>query len=215
MKKMSGFAVLIVCLFAASSASHAQTPTMSVKITSPAPGTYFEKCSDITITADPQIEGGEIKNVRFYPNQGASVIGSRSSAPYEFTWKGVVPGYYVLTARLTAKTGETIDSDPVPITVGNAVKGNILVNGDFDCKMAPWMLYASTSDGASATWVIDPTAEIATDAAAMVSIVTGGTANWHVQSSTHLCPLTAAIPISSASPLKARNPQRRSTSPSR
>jgi hypothetical protein len=181
MKKMSGFAVLIVCLFAASSTVLAQAPTLSVKITSPAPGTYFEKCSDITITADPQIEGGEIKNVRFYPNPGANVIGSRSSAPYEFTWKGVVPGYYVLTARLTAKTGETVNSDPVPITVGNAVKGNILVNGEFDCKTLPWLLGLSTADGASATWAIDPTAEIATGAAAMVNIVTGGTANWHVQ----------------------------------
>ena len=155
----------------------AQAPVMSVKITSPAPGTYFEKCSDITITTDPQIQGGEIKNVGFYQNNSA--ITSKTKVPFELTWKGVVPGYYVLTARLVAKTGEFVFSDPVPITVGNPVKGNLIVNGDFDCKTAPWNL--KPSNGASATWVIDPTAEIASGGAAVISIVSGGAQSWYVQ----------------------------------
>ena len=137
MKNRSGFSVLALFMFAASPALHAQAPTMSVKITSPAPGSHFDSCTDIP------------------------------------------PGYYVLVAKLTAKTGETVFSDPVPVTVGNADKGNILMNGEFDCGVIPWNL--PYSNGASANWSIDPTAEISSGAAAMVNIVNGGSANWHVQ----------------------------------
>jgi len=136
MKNRSGFSVLALFMFAASPALHAQAPTMSVKITSPAPGSHFDSCTDIP------------------------------------------PGYYVLVAKLTAKTGETVFSDPVPITVGNADKGNILMNREFDCKTTPWILYVSSE--AEATWAIDPTAEIASGGAAVVHIVTGGPATWDV-----------------------------------
>jgi len=171
------------CLFVAaillSAIMAVAQPVMSVKITSPTPGIHFAKCSEIVITVDPQVQGGDIKNVTLYRNNFG--VTARAKAPWEFKLKNNPPGYYVFSARLTAKTGEVVYSDPVAVYVGDAEKGNILMNGEFDCGQAPWTLNVNTDAGAAATFEIDTTAEISTGAAAMVTIENGGSADWHIQ----------------------------------
>jgi hypothetical protein len=152
-------------------------PVMSVKITSPAYGTHFTKCSEILVTVDPQIQGGEIKNVALYRN-GINIT-AKSKAPWEMKLKNQPPGYYVFTVRMLAKTGEVVYSDPVPVYVGEVEKGNIVINGEFDCGLAPWSLLLQ--GGAVATIEIDTAAEVSSGAAAMVTIENGGTEDWHVE----------------------------------
>jgi len=155
----------------------AQAPVMSVKITSPSYGAQFAKCSDILFTFDPQIQGGEIKNITLIRNSLG--VTARAKAPWEVRLKNQPPGYYIFVARMTAKTGETAYSDPVLITIGDIQKGNILMNGEFECGQAPWML--QVQGGAVATLEIDTTAGISSGAAAVVSVTNGGTADWHIQ----------------------------------
>jgi hypothetical protein len=176
MKKCYWIVMMAVLPFSAASLIQAQAPVMSVRITGPAGGEHYAKCSNIVVTVDPQIQGGEIKNVILYRNNVG--VTAKTKAPWEYTLKNYPPGYYVFTVKMTAKTGEIVYSDPVTVTVGDAEKGNILSNGEFDCSMQPWALGLNT---AKATYTIDTSAGISTGAAALVNIENGGTATWHVQ----------------------------------
>jgi hypothetical protein len=177
MKNGYRFIVSAVLLLTAAIPVQPQTPVLSVNITSPSAGARFAKCSEVDILVDPQIQNGEIKNITLIRNNVA--ITAKTKAPWEFKIKNYPPGYYVFTIRLTAKTGETAYSDPVPVTVGDAEKGNIVSNGEFDCGTSPWSL--GQNQGATATYEIDTTAGISTGAAAVINIINGGTATWHVQ----------------------------------
>jgi hypothetical protein len=164
-------------VIALSAITAAAQPVMSVRITSPESGTHIAKCSDIVVSVDPQIQGGEIKNVTLYRNQVG--VTARIKAPWDFKLGNHPPGYCVFTAKLTAKTGESVYSDPVYVYVGDTEKGNILMNGEFDCGKAPWTL--NVSNGAIATFDIDTAAGISSGAAAVITIDNGGTADWHIQ----------------------------------
>jgi hypothetical protein len=177
MEKYYRFLVFAAFLTAAASVAFAQAPVMSVKITSPSSGSQIAKCSELDIAVDPQIQGGEIKNVALIRNNIYTT--AKIKAPWEFKIKNYPPGYYVFIARLTAKTGEVVYSDPVAVTVGNTEKGNILSNGEFDCGTSPWAL--GQNQGATATYAVDTSAWISTGAAAVVTMENGGTATWHVQ----------------------------------
>lgn len=175
MKKGYVLFISAILLLAGAGSILAQ-PVMSIKISSPGNGSRFAKCSDVLVTFDPQIQGGEIKSILVYRNgQGA---GTRTKAPWEFNMKKQPTGFYVLTAKMTAKTNEVVYSDPVTIYVGDAEKGNIIINGEFDCGLAPWALNLNT---ATANCVIDTSAWISTGAAAVITMENGGSQNWHVQ----------------------------------
>jgi len=176
MKRRLGILHAAVFILAAAGLASAQ-PVMSVKITSPGNGTRFAKCSELTFTVDPQIQGGEIKNVALLRNNAG--VTAKTKAPWEFKLKNYPPGYYVFTARLTAKTNEVVYSDPVTVYVGDAEKGNILMNGEFDCSQAPWTL--NVQGGAVATFTIDTSAWISNGAAAVIAVENGGSADWHIQ----------------------------------
>jgi hypothetical protein len=175
MKKGYVFFIAAVLLVAGTGSILAQ-PVMSVKIVSPGNGSHFAKCSDVLVTFDPQIQGGEIKSILIYRNGLGA--GTRTKAPWEFNMKNQPTGFYVLTAKMTAKTNEVVYSDPVTIYVGDAEKGNVLLNGEFDCGLAPWALNLNT---ATASCVIDTSAWISTGAAAVITMENGGSQNWHVQ----------------------------------
>jgi hypothetical protein len=164
----------VVALFAVRAAAQ---PVMSINITNPSTGTHFAECSEIVVTVDPQIQGGDIKNVSLYRNEVA--VTAKTKAPWEFTLKNSPSGYYILKVKLTAKTGEFVYSDPVYVYVGDAEKGNILMNGEFDCGLTPWTLYLG--GGAQATMSIDTTAGLSEGGAVLIDIVNGGTINYHVQ----------------------------------
>ena len=71
------------------------------------PGNHVLKApaSSITVTA----------NDRFY--QGATLIGTATSAPYTINWTNVAAGSYSISAKATNNTGLTTTSAAVPIRV--------------------------------------------------------------------------------------------------
>jgi N-methylhydantoinase B/oxoprolinase/acetone carboxylase alpha subunit len=58
---------------------------------------------------------GTVAKVDFY--QGATLLGTSTTAPYSFAWSGVAGGSYNLTAVATDDRGGTSTSAPVSITV--------------------------------------------------------------------------------------------------
>jgi hypothetical protein len=91
-------------------------PNPSVNITSPASGTIFNAPASIAISASASVGAGTITKVDFF--QGTTLIGTDTSAPFDFTWSNVsAAANYSLTAKATASTGTTATSPAVNVTV--------------------------------------------------------------------------------------------------
>jgi hypothetical protein len=88
-------------------------PTAS--ITSPADGAVFPYKPTITITATASDPDGRVTKVDFY--DGATLLGSDTTAPYSRTWKNVPQGGHTLRVRATDNAGAVTTSAPVSITV--------------------------------------------------------------------------------------------------
>ncbi len=63
-------------------------------------------------TSDPD---GSVAKVEFF--SGPTKLGEDLSAPFSWSWTGVVPGDYLLTARATDNDGLTATSAPIALTV--------------------------------------------------------------------------------------------------
>jgi hypothetical protein len=168
--------LLLLVLFAITGL---QAQNMTLQLVSPYDRQQFATCSDILLQANVSIVTGEIKNVQFF--RGNSIISSDTRAPYEYNWRNVPYGYYRIWARVNDKAGNFVDSDPVFIYVGDAEKGNMIVNGEFTCGGTPWNMNNQAGQGAVATVAFDSSQIIAQGEAAVVTITNGGTADWHVQ----------------------------------
>jgi len=69
----------------------------SVALTAPANNSVFIAPASFTLTATASDSDGTIAKVDFY--QGTSLLGTATTAPYQFTWTNVVSGTYNLTAK--------------------------------------------------------------------------------------------------------------------
>jgi len=89
----------------------------AVSLTDPANGTTFPPAPQITINANASDADGSVSRVEFF--QGGTRLGqdADSIGPYTFTWNGVAPGNYSLTAVATDNGGASTTSSPVNITV--------------------------------------------------------------------------------------------------
>ena len=95
-------------------------PVTGVVLTSPSNGSSFAPGTTVALTADVSDVAGTVTSVSFY--QGATLIGSDTTAPYALNWTSVATGEYSLTAKATNSTGAVSTSTVVVITVGgNAV----------------------------------------------------------------------------------------------
>jgi hypothetical protein len=155
-----------------------QAQNMTIRLLSPSSRQQFAPCSDILVQADVTITEGEIRNVQFF--RGNTNISSDSRAPYEYNWRNVPYGYYRIWARVNDKAGNSVDTDPVFIYVGDVEKGNMIMNGEFTCGGTPWGSL-NIQSGAAATVTYDSSQIIAQGEAAVVTVTNGGTADWHVQ----------------------------------
>jgi RHS repeat-associated protein len=95
----------------------------SVSIAAPTSGATFNAPANISILANATDVDGTITKVDFY--QGASVIGTDTTAPYSLDWNNISAGSYSLTARATDNVGATNTSGPVAVTVNAAPAVNI------------------------------------------------------------------------------------------
>jgi uncharacterized repeat protein (TIGR02059 family) len=87
-------------------------------ITSPVVNTTFTAAANIIITADSYDSDGTVSMVEFY--NGATKIGSSTSAPYSFSWNNVVAGNYSLTVVATDNLNSKTTSSAVNISVVNS-----------------------------------------------------------------------------------------------
>ncbi len=156
---------------------------MTVTITSPMDGAVISTvCSDIEFSADVQITEGEVSDVRYYVN--GAYKGRARTAPWNFTWKTVKSGNYILQARATDKEANNVWSDSVKIRVGNISRGETIINGGFDCSMTPWTLNNYGDEGqppavSKAYWMNDFYFDDSTYI--YIDITNGSTLNWHIQ----------------------------------
>jgi hypothetical protein len=91
----------------------------TVSLTSPASGATFIAPATITITADAADVDGAITKVDFY--RGSTLIGTDTTAPYEFIWSDVDTGNYSLKAKATSDNGAYTYSSTVNITVNDVL----------------------------------------------------------------------------------------------
>jgi glucose/arabinose dehydrogenase/regulation of enolase protein 1 (concanavalin A-like superfamily) len=109
-----------------------------VSLTAPTSGASFTAPASITLTATASDSDGTISKVEFY--QGSTLLGSDTTAPYEYVWSGVAAGNYSLTARATDNGGAVTASSAVAITVNsasssNGLRGEYYDNIDFTALM--------------------------------------------------------------------------------
>ncbi len=86
-----------------------------VRILSPQPG-FGTSNSELTIEATASDKEGDVQQVEFFAD-GKS-IGVADAAPWTFTWTGMDPGIYVITAEATDEGGLTMLSSESRISVG-------------------------------------------------------------------------------------------------
>ncbi|MDP9863205.1 MULTISPECIES: glycoside hydrolase family 48 protein [Streptosporangium] len=90
-----------------------QPPT--ARITKPVAGATFTAPATVDITADAADGDGTVTKVEFF--NGATLLGTDTSAPYAYSWAAVPAGDYSLTARATDDKGAATASAPVGISV--------------------------------------------------------------------------------------------------
>jgi hypothetical protein len=88
----------------------------SVVITNPLPGEKFDPNATVNLTATVT-PSDRIVKLEFYT--GSTLIGSRTSAPYSFTWTKVAGGTYTIVAKATDRSGTVYVSTPLTIKVGS------------------------------------------------------------------------------------------------
>jgi len=91
--------------------------TATIALIEPFAGTTFRRPVNIRLRADVIVVGGAIATVEFY--QGASLLGSDTTAPYETEWSNPPVGSYVLTAVAVDTTGNRWTSAPVPAAISD------------------------------------------------------------------------------------------------
>ncbi len=90
-----------------------QPPT--VALTSPAVGAVYTAPATVTLAANAADIDGTVQRVEFF--QGATLVGTATTAPYSFAWTGVAAGTYSLTARAYDNLGASTVSGAVSVTV--------------------------------------------------------------------------------------------------
>jgi glucose/arabinose dehydrogenase/regulation of enolase protein 1 (concanavalin A-like superfamily) len=111
-----------VCASVFDTVSVASNLPPTVTITSPSTGATYTSPATVSITADASDSDG-VAQVDFY--NGATLIGSATTAPYSFDWTSVPDGTYSLTAKATDTLGDSSTSGPVTVTVSSGGWGGV------------------------------------------------------------------------------------------
>lgn len=152
---------------------------MSVAITYPPNGAVVSPCQDITIKFDVKTSGETIKELRLFYN--GLTRGLVKKEPWEYVWKNLQRGRYVLQAQLKDTNNNIVWSDPITFRAGPVSNGEKLLNGSFECdtKLTHWTL--QLNEGAQATATVVPEAYFDDANYLMIEISNGGSATWHIQ----------------------------------
>ncbi|MCH2609359.1 MAG: Ig-like domain-containing protein, partial [Pedosphaera sp.] len=93
--------------------NHAPT----VELTAPTAGAEFVSPATISLTANASDNAadGEMRHVDFFAN--GELVGRSTKAPYAHTWEGVEAGEYQITAAVTDRHRQTVETEPITIQV--------------------------------------------------------------------------------------------------
>ena len=123
----------------------------SVSLTTPGTNAAFAAPAVIPLSASALDSDGAVAKVVFY--NGTTVIGTVTTAPYNFTWSNVAVGNYTITAKATDDKGAVTPSAPVAVTVKTNVPPSIAIsspsaNSSFVTPANVTLsVYAADSDG--------------------------------------------------------------------
>ena len=91
----------------------AKPPTVSIT----SPSSSYTAPANITINPTYTVDSSRtVKQIDYY--NGATLIGTQTTAPYTFSWQSVPAGSYSVTAKITDSANATATSNALPITVG-------------------------------------------------------------------------------------------------
>ena len=101
----------------------------------PLSGTSFVTGDNVTLTANATDSDGQVVKVEFFSN--GSMLGSVTSAPYNFVWNNVQAGVFTVSAKATDNSGASTTSATVffsvmtsPGSVNHAIElANSIVGG--------------------------------------------------------------------------------------
>ncbi|PRX50925.1 cellulose 1,4-beta-cellobiosidase [Prauserella shujinwangii] len=86
-----------------------------VRLTAPADNATYTVPAAIDLRADATDGDGTVSRVEFYA--GTELLGTDTSAPFEYTWTGAEPGRYSVTARAHDDGGASATSAPIAVQV--------------------------------------------------------------------------------------------------
>ena len=107
----------------------------SVSIGSPLANAVFAAATTINVAANVADSDGSVAKVEFF--QGATLIGTATSAPYSVNWSNVPAGSYSLSAKATDNSGVISTSAPVHILVDAPPSVNLTSPADQSSLRAP------------------------------------------------------------------------------
>lgn len=87
----------------------------AITIMTPGDGDQFVTGGNVNLTVAAQCLSGEISKVEYYAN--GSKIKETSISPYSYLWMNIIKGTYSIFARAYNNLGESMDSQPITISV--------------------------------------------------------------------------------------------------
>jgi len=120
------------------------TLTPVVALTSPANGSNFQAGNNVSLSASASEAKGAIAKVEFY--NGASLLGTATSAPYNFIWSNVAAGNYSITAKAYDNSNNTVTSSLAAIMVSGLPVVSMNANNSSYTSPATVTLNASASE---------------------------------------------------------------------
>ena len=89
----------------------------TIELTAPVVGVEFVSPATISLKANASDNAadGKIRHVDFFAN--GELLGRVTEAPYDFTWEGVEAGEYQITAAVTDRHRQTVETEQVTIQV--------------------------------------------------------------------------------------------------
>jgi cellulose 1,4-beta-cellobiosidase len=142
----------------------------SVALTSPTAGSTFTAPATVSLAATASDSDGTVTKVDFY--NGATLLGTDTTAPYTYSWTNVAAGSYTVSAKATDNSGNTTSTSGTAITVTTGggtgpthvdnpyVGSKGYVNPDWSSKAAAEAGGSRVANNSTAIW-IDRVAAIA------------------------------------------------------
>ena len=127
----------------------AANPAPTVTITSPVNEAVVTVPGNLTINATAADANGSVTKVEFF--NGTTLLGTSTTAPYNFTWANVPAGVYTLTAKATDNEGVVTTSAPVMVFAATANNTAANVSITSPVASAKYTFPASITINANAT----------------------------------------------------------------